>query len=110
QDAIASVTPAEERAGSTVTTRPGSLTRGPRPSAGEVRSVQLPVEGDIDHARARRDADKALASIDFSKSEIVLWVPATNSHSIPGKWKQGIEQQFGDRASLALVDYPASVN
>ncbi len=99
-----------DRAGSTTATTRGHKSTGPKPEAAELRAAQLDVPGDIDHERARADADRALAAIDFSKPEIVLWVPATNSHSIPDDWQKGVEQQFGQRASSSLVDYPANVN
>jgi hypothetical protein len=86
---------------------PGSLERGPRPSASELRGATLQVPGEIDHARAQADAQRVLESIDFSKPEIALWVPATGSHSIPASWRRSVDAQFGGRASQALVDYPA---
>jgi hypothetical protein len=88
----------------------GSLERGPRPTGSELRGAQLQVPGDIDHERARADADKVLASLDFNKPELVLWVPATDSHAIPGTFRDAVDQQFGQRASLGLVDYPAGYN
>lgn len=92
-------------------TTPGRKPDGPRPQAAEIRAATLPVPGDVDHARARDNAERVLRSIDFSRPEIVLWVPATESHSIPASWKQAVEQQFPPgRASLALLDYPASFN
>ncbi len=99
-----------DRAGSDATTQRGNKATGPRPQAAELRRARLDVPGDIDHARARAHADTALAAIDFSKPDIVLWMPATNSHSIPGDWQRGVEQAFDGRASSSIVDYPANVN
>ena len=92
-------------------TTPGHLERGPRPTADELRRAPLTVPGQVDHARAQRDAERTLAGIDFSKPEINLWVPATGSHSIPGSWQRAIEEgPAGHTTSVALVDYPASAN
>lgn len=110
QAAVTAQTVPADRAGSEAATRRGSKATGPAPDASTLRSTRLEVPGDIDHARARADADRALAAIDFTKPEIVLWVPATNSHSIPGDWQQGIERAFGQRASSSIVDYPANAN
>jgi hypothetical protein len=110
QDQFAADTAPADRAGSKAATDRGHKSTGPKPSAAELRQVQLDVPGDIDHERARRDAERALAAIDFSKPEIVLWVPATNSHSIPDDWQRGVQQAFGERASSSIVDYPANAN
>ncbi|MEO6867159.1 MAG: hypothetical protein ABI200_03985 [Gaiellales bacterium] len=110
QSLIAETTAPSDRAGSVATTRVGQLPTGPRPEAAEIRAAQLPADGKVDHARATRDAERTLASIDFSKPDIVLWVPATGSHSIPSSWQDNVAKTFGDRASLALVDYPANAN
>ena len=110
QAEVTNQTAPTDRAGSTAATSRGHKADGPKPQAAELRASQLNVPGEVDHERARADADKALAAIDFSKPELVLWVPATNSHSIPADWQRGVEQAFGQRASSSIVDYPASVN
>ncbi len=110
QEEFTSQTAPADRAGSRAATVRGHKADGPRPQAAELRDTQLQVPGEIDHARARADADKALAAIDFTKPEIVLWVPATNSHSIPDDWQAGVEQAFGSRASSSIIDYPANAN
>ena len=110
QAEITAATPASDRAGSDATTVAGHLATGPRPTADAVRSAQLQVPGEVDHARATADAERTLASLDFSKRDLVLWVPATGSHAIPADWKAATQEQFGDRASLGLVDYPAATN
>jgi hypothetical protein len=92
-------------------TTTGTLERGPRPQASEVRSARLQVPGDIDHARARADADRALAGIDFSKPNISLWVPATGSHTVPDSWRASIEAgPDGQHTSVSVVDYPATTD
>lgn len=83
---------------------------GPRPTAPQISAVDLKVPGDVDHARAEREAKKTLDSIDFSRQNIVLWMPATGSHSIPRDWQKGVDAAFGDTASSALVNYPANEN
>ncbi|MCW2920538.1 MAG: hypothetical protein JWL76_412 [Thermoleophilia bacterium] len=103
-------TPPQDRAGSKTATTRGHKADGPKPQAAELRDTKLAVPGEIDHERARADADRALAAIDFSRPELVLWVPATNSHSIPEDWQRGVEQAFGQRASSSIIDYPANAN
>lgn len=49
-----------------------------------------------------------IPNIDLSKKYIVLWVPGTNSHSIPEEFLRDIKQHFGDDATTALVDYEAA--
>lgn len=89
----------------------GSLERGPRPPAHAVRAAELELPGTPDLARARADAERTLASLDFSKPHLTLWVPATGSHSIPRDWREAVQRgEEGPRTSLALVDYPASAN
>jgi hypothetical protein len=110
QGEITAETAPADRAGSKAATVRGHKSVGAKPEAADLRATQLAVPGDVDHARARADADRALAAIDFSKPEIVLWVPATNSHSIPDDWQRGVESAFGSRASSSIVDYPANAN
>ncbi|MCW2928854.1 MAG: hypothetical protein JWM86_2822 [Thermoleophilia bacterium] len=110
QAQIAAATPESDRAGSDATTVDGHLATGPRPTADAVRSAALRVPGEVDHERARADAERTLASLDFSRPDLVLWVPATGSHTIPADWQRATTEQFGDRASLALVDYPAATD
>lgn len=89
----------------------GRLERGPRPDAAAIRAARLDAPGTPDLQRARADAERTLASIDFSKPHVSLWVPATGSHAIPRTWRDAIEhREDGARTSLALVDYPANAN
>ncbi|MBC7460583.1 MAG: hypothetical protein H7287_04410 [Thermoleophilia bacterium] len=61
----------------------------------------------VDEARARRDANAALARIDFSKRDIMLWVPATDGHAIDSYFQRAHDfatTRAGD-VSLSVVDY-----
>ena len=83
----------------------------PKPTAQELREVQLPhLPGKPDMERAQREAQKTLDALDFSKRDLVVWVPGTGGHSIAESWKQGADAAFGERASQAFVDYPAEWN
>jgi hypothetical protein len=61
----------------------------------------------VDEARARRDADAALAKIDFSKRDIVLWVPGTDGHEVDPYFLRSGEytSRAGDSISVSAVDY-----
>jgi hypothetical protein len=101
----------KDRTGSDAATVDGSLARGPAPSASQVRSAKLTVPGAVDEARAKADAARTLASIDWTKPDISLWVPATGSHSIPSQWRDAVAASpDAARTSLALVDYPAATD
>ncbi|MCW2923525.1 MAG: Cutinase [Thermoleophilia bacterium] len=109
QAEVTASTDATDRSGSAATTVQGSLARGPRPDAATVRSAKLEEPGTPDLAKARADADRTLASIDFSKPNIALWVPATGSHAIPADWRAAVAKESpAGGTSVALVDYPAS--
>ncbi|MCW2949951.1 MAG: hypothetical protein JWN41_964, partial [Thermoleophilia bacterium] len=78
-----------------------------KPSAKELLDAPLrEMPGVADKAAAKGYAANALAEIDWSKPDIVLWVPATATHSLHVNWSRGAEKQFGDRASVSMVNYP----
>jgi hypothetical protein len=111
QEGIHAVIDPHDQSGSDATTVDGALARGPAPSAAQVRGATLEVPGTIDHDRARADAGRTLAAIDWSKPDISLWVPATGSHAIPSQWRDAVAASpDAARTSLALVDYPAGAD
>lgn len=65
-------------------------------------------EWDIDWDKARKDAARTLEGIDFSKSEIVIWVPGTSNHKVHSSFEQAVQQQYGSNASLVAMQYEAS--
>lgn len=60
----------------------------------------LPV---ADDAQARREAADVLASIDFSRPDIVIWAPGTMRYSIPPEFADAVHAQFGGAASLVKL-------
>ncbi|MCW2949711.1 MAG: hypothetical protein JWN41_724, partial [Thermoleophilia bacterium] len=69
----------------------------------------------IDEARARRDARTVLAAIDFSRRDIVIWVPGTNYSGVRPAFRRalraaqvGAGDGGGDRASLTALLYEGS--
>lgn len=68
------------------------------------KAGQLP--GTPDKALARKNADKAIAEIDWSKDTIGLWVPGTGGRGVDKKFADGM----GPNASTVAVDYQADLN
>lgn len=89
--------------------------RGPQaavlPTAPHPPSLTAGGEWPVDHARAKRDAAKALASIDWTKTDIVVWVPGTGEHEVDPRFVQAVRNAWpGGEAALAQVEYEASWN
>ena len=80
----------------------------PRPSADAIRAAKLPLPGTPDEELAQANAARALASIDWSKPDIVLWMPGTGEHVMTGQWKGRVEEGLERPASAVLIDYPAT--
>lgn len=81
---------------------------GPAATA-QANALPFPGEPNVDMAEAA--AQQTLSSIDFSQRDIVLWVPATNSHQIPAGFADSIATAWGHAGQRPnLVDYPASVD
>ncbi|MBC7644395.1 MAG: hypothetical protein H7123_04655 [Thermoleophilia bacterium] len=86
----------------------------PRPSASELANARLGLmPGTPDHALAAKNAAAAIAQIDWSKPDIVLWMPGTNAHVSSGNWDRHIERDkalFPHGASAVTLDYPATID
>ena len=84
--------------------------RAARPSAAELRAAPLELSpGKPDAALVKRNVDAAYRHIDFSKRDIVIWLPATDEHYFPSALRQGLRDEVGAHdASTVLLDYPAS--
>lgn len=108
QSVLAEVHPTVDRAYGPA---PMPTDQGPRPTAEELRTRRLQQPGRVDSTLATAEAQRTLSAIDFSRDNIVLWVPATLSHSIPDSWERGVQQAHPDgNVSSNLVNYPAGVN
>lgn len=81
-----------------------------RPTAAELRAAKLPFPGPVDHAAAERQARATLDRLDFTKRDLVVWAPGTNDHGLPEDFQKAVLRQFGDRASVVNIDYPASMD
>lgn len=63
----------------------------------------------IDHARARADAEATIASIDFSKRDIVLWIPGSGAVGVHPDFEDAVLREWPDgRVSLSALRYEAS--
>ncbi|MCW2950318.1 MAG: hypothetical protein JWN41_1331 [Thermoleophilia bacterium] len=77
----------------------------PMPEIG--RMSRADGEFPVDEARARADAAKTLAQIDFSKRDLMLWVPGTDGHEVDSTFARAraYAAQPSDSVSLSAVDY-----
>ncbi|MCW2927741.1 MAG: hypothetical protein JWM86_1709 [Thermoleophilia bacterium] len=83
----------------------------PRPAAAAIERARLTLAPGVpDEARAQADAAKALAQIDWSRPDIVLWMPGTNEHVMAGNWKRVASEELARPSSAVLVDYPATMD
>ncbi|MCW2973698.1 MAG: hypothetical protein JWN72_1971, partial [Thermoleophilia bacterium] len=79
-----------------------------KPSAEELRAAKLrlqphaPIGGGVDAA-----VSQAYDAIDFSKRDIVVWLPSTEEHYFPTALREGLETAGLD-GSAVLLDYPAN--
>lgn len=65
----------------------------------------------MDWAQATRDAQRTLAGIDWSKRDIVLWVPGTSQSSVQPSFAREVAASWpSSDVSLARVHYQASWN
>ncbi len=75
---------------------------GIRPPAGQMADSALP---DVQPKVARGESVKALAEIDRSADDIVVWVPGTMRKRIPGDFVAGVRDAFAGR-DVSLVKLP----
>jgi hypothetical protein len=63
----------------------------------------------VDMARAQADARNTLNSIDWSKSDIVIWVPGTDNHNVAPAFEDAVRASWSTGGvSLTKLDYEAS--
>jgi hypothetical protein len=84
--------------------------RATRPSAAAIRAAELPLPGTPDEELARANAARALAQVDWSKPDVVLWMPGTGEHVMTGQWTAAVEGTLERPASAVLIDHPASLD
>lgn len=65
---------------------------------------------EVDWKQARADALATLGSIDFTKRDIMLWVPGTDSSNVHHDFAQAVRYQYGERGdvSVAALRYDAA--
>ncbi|MCW2923411.1 MAG: hypothetical protein JWM98_815 [Thermoleophilia bacterium] len=63
-----------------------------------------------DWARAHRDAEAAVAAIDFSRRDVVLWIPGTDGSGVHRDFARAAGYIYGDSgdASVSHMPYEAS--
>lgn len=66
---------------------------------------------DVDWERAHADARKILDAIDFSKRDIVIWVPGTSNHGPHKAFEAAVRESYaGTGSNLVALEYEASWN
>ncbi|MCZ4496176.1 MAG: Cutinase, partial [Thermoleophilia bacterium] len=81
----------------------------PAADASDARSTQLtnlPGTPDLEFARA--NAERALDELDFSKRDLVVWVPGTGGRGMDEGWERAVAGQLDGEQSHVFMDYPAS--
>lgn len=98
------------KAAGTVPSHTVQLATAPLPAVPRVGNPSVaPGPWPVDAARAHADARRVLASIDWSKRDIVIWVPGTGSHRVHEKFADAVHGSWSDgRVSLTHLEYEAS--
>ena len=93
-----------------VTPTPAPDIRVPGIEVGEVSRADGPWE--VDWARARADAERVLAQIDWSRRDIVIWVPGTSNDRVHPDFETAVHDSWTTLpeggAGLILMGYEAS--
>lgn len=96
-------------------TTPWTLPVGPAPAnPAPLPAMKISKAGGdwkVDTARAHQDARDALNAIDWSKKDIVIWVPGTSNHAIHSGFEAAVRASWknGD-VSLSRIEYEATWN
>lgn len=66
----------------------------------------------VDWARAHRDAETALRAIDFSRRDVIVWVPGTDATGVEWDVRRAVDYLYGTSGDVSLshVPYEASWN
>ncbi|MBC7460649.1 MAG: cutinase family protein [Thermoleophilia bacterium] len=79
-----------------------------KPSADQLRAAKLRLQPRGPHRDGIEAAvTKAYDAIDFSKRDIVIWMPSTDEHYLPAALRKGLEAAGLD-GSAVMLDYPAN--
>lgn len=66
-------------------------------------------EWTVDWERAHADAQRTLDAIDFSKRDIVIWVPGTSNHGPHKAFEAAVRDAYqGDGSNLVALEYEAT--
>lgn len=66
-------------------------------------------EWTVDWERAHADAQKVLDAIDFSKRDIVIWVPGTSNHGPHKDFEAAVKDSYrGEGSNLVALEYEAT--
>jgi hypothetical protein len=66
-------------------------------------------EWTVDWERAHADAQKVLDAIDFSKRDIVVWVPGTSNHGPHRSFEAAVRDSYtGEGSNLVALEYEAT--
>lgn len=66
-------------------------------------------EWTVDWERAHADAQKVLDAIDFSKRDIVIWVPGTSNHGPHKAFEAAVRDSYtGEGSNLVALEYEAT--
>ena len=89
--------------------------RIPHASSGTLRTWEVTSpskaggEWTVDWERAHADAQKTLDAIDFSKRDIVIWVPGTSNHGPHKAFEAAVRDAYkGDGSNLVALEYEAT--
>lgn len=64
---------------------------------------------EVDWERAHADARRVIESIDFSKRDIVIWVPGTSNSGVHSHFEEAVRDSYRDgSASLTALSYEAT--
>lgn len=84
-------------------------TLAPEPSAPSLQLSAANPVWTVDTQRAAADAAAAFAAIDWSKRDIVIWLPGTSSHVVNPGFARAVATAWGNSGvSLSMLDYEAS--
>jgi hypothetical protein len=81
----------------------------PRFEIGEVSTASGPWQ--VNWERAYADAQRVLDQIDFSKRDIVVWLPGTSNHGVHPAFRAAIDDSYKGQGSNAVaLEYEAGWN
>ncbi|MCW2955864.1 MAG: Cutinase [Thermoleophilia bacterium] len=83
----------------------------PKPTAQEVLDAKIKLmPGKPDMEVAQREAQKTIDAIDWSKPDILMWIPGTYTHNAANNWNNFGAKTLEGRGSVVMLDYPATLD